>query len=443
MGDDILIRVNDHIVLRDTASLIPYANNSRTHTEAQIAQIAASIKEFGFTNPVLLDGQSGIVAGHARVLAAQLLKMTQVPCIELGYLTEAQRKAYVIADNKLALNAGWDGHLLAIELKGLGELGFDLGLTGFGELEFSALFAEKTDGLTDPDEAPEAPAKPVSMSGDLWILGSHRILCGDCTVADDVERALSGVQPHLLVSDPPYGVNYDPAWRNRAAASGLMGQKKSTRAIGQVENDNRADWSEAWALFPGTVAYVWHAGTKGGIVQASLEACGFDTRAQIIWVKNNFAIGRGHYHCKHEPCWYAVRKGATGQWAGDRRQTTVWDINKNLKSETGHGTQKPVECMRRPIENNSSPGQAVYEPFCGSGTTIIAAEQTGRICRAIEIAPAYVDVAVKRWQAFTGLEAKLDGDGRSFEEIALERARQDRGPARCNDAADLERDLPG
>jgi DNA modification methylase len=454
MRDDILIKVNDHIVLRDTASLIPYANNSRTHSEAQIAQIAGSIKEFGFTNPVLLDGQSGIVAGHARVMAAQLLKMMQVPCIELGYLTEAQRKAYVIADNKLALNAGWDEQLLAIELKGLGELGFDLGLTGFGELEFSALFAEKTDGLTDPDEAPEAPENPVSMSGDLWLLGKHRILCGDSTVANDVERVLSGVEPHLMVTDPPYGVNYDPAWRNKAGrsvngrtvrlSSGKAARPLGARAVGKVENDDRADWREAWVLFPGTVAYVWHAGIKAGIVQASLEACSFDIRAQIVWAKNNFAIGRGHYHCKHEPCWYAVRKGATGQWAGDHRQTTVWDIHKNLKSETGHGTQKPVECMRRPIENNSSPGQAVYEPFCGSGTTIIAAEQTGRICRAIEIASAYVDVAVKRWQAFTGLEAKLDGDGRSFEEIALERPPQDRESesARRNDAADLERHLP-
>ena len=323
MREDILIRVNQHIVLRDTASLIPYANNSRTHTEAQIAQIAASIKEFGFTNPVLLDGQSGIVAGHARVMAAQLLKLMQVPCIELGYLTEAQRKAYVIADNKLALNAGWDEQLLAIELKGLGELGFDLGLTGFGELEFSALFAEKTDGLTDPDEAPEAPENPVSMSGDLWLLGKHRILCGDSTVANDVERVLSGIEPHLMVTDPPYGVNYDPARRNEAGrsvngrtvrlSSGKAARPLGARAVGKVENDDRADWSEAWVLFPGTVAYVWHAGIKAGIVQASLEACSFDIRAQIVWAKNNFAIGRGHYHCKHEPCWYAVRKGATGQ----------------------------------------------------------------------------------------------------------------------------------
>src|ERR1700726_349214 len=177
------------------------------------------------------------------------------------------------------------------------------------------------------------------------------------------------------------------------------------------------------ALFPGSVAYVWHAGTKAGIVQDSLAACGFETRSQIIWAKNNFAIGRGHYHCKHEPCWYVVRKGSTASWVGDHCQTTLWQIDKNLKSETGHGTQKPVECMRQPIENNASPGQAVYEPFSGSGTTIIAAEMTGRVCHAIEIAPAYVDVAVKRWQEFTGQQAVLDGDGRSFDNVAAQRAR--------------------
>jgi DNA modification methylase len=189
-------------------------------------------------------------------------------------------------------------------------------------------------------------------------------------------------------------------------------------------NDDRADWREAWALFPGSVAYVWHAGTKAAVVQESLEACDLLVRTQIIWAKNNFAIGRGHYHVQHEPCWYAVRKTATGHWSGDRSQTTLWRIDKPLKSETGHSAQKPVECMRRPIDNNSSPGQAVYEPFLGSGTTIIAAEMTGRRCHAIEIAPAYIDVAVRRWQNFTGQQATLDGDGRSFDQIAAERSPQ-------------------
>src|ERR1700757_4729118 len=277
------------------------------------------------------------------------------------------------------------------------------------------------------------PAHPVAEPGDLWVLGRHRLLCGDSTVATDVERVLGRVAPHLMVTDPPYGVNYDPAWRNQAGRSingstqriapGAVIKPIGARAVGKVVNDDRADWREAWALFPGAVAYIWHAGTKAGIVQDSLAACGFETRSQIIWAKNNFAIGRGHYHCKHEPCWYVVRKGSTASWVGDHSQTTLWQIDKNLKSETGHGTQKPVECMRRPIENNASPGQAVYEPFSGSGTTIIAAEMTGRVCHAIEIAPAYVDVTVKRWQEFTGQQAVLDGDGRSFDNVAAQRAR--------------------
>jgi DNA modification methylase len=223
-------------------------------------------------------------------------------------------------------------------------------------------------------------------------------------------------------------VSYDPAWRNRAAAQGIIGQKKASRAIGEVVNDDRADWREAWALFPGAVAYVWHACTKAAIVQESLAACGIEVRTQIIWAKNNFAIGRGHYHMQHEPCWYAVKKNATGHWAGDRTQTTLWKIDKNLKSETGHGTQKPVECMKRPIENNSSPGQAVYEPFSGSGTTIIAAEMTGRVAHAIEIAPQYADMAVKRWQDFTGKQATLDGDGRGFDDVAAQRVPQQAAP---------------
>src|SRR5205807_7286959 len=208
----------------------------------------------------------------------------------------------------------------------------------------SELFAERTQGRTDPDDAPEPPAHPVAEPGDLWVLDRHRLLCGDSTVATDVERVLGGVAPHLMVTDPPYGVNYDPAWRNQAGrsingttqriATGTVIKPIGARAVGKVVNDDRADWREAWALFPGSVAYIWHAGTKAGIVQDSLAACGFETRSQIIWAKNNFAIGRGHYHCKHEPCWYVVRKGSTASWVGDHCQTTLWQIDKNLKSET-------------------------------------------------------------------------------------------------------------
>jgi DNA modification methylase len=250
--------------------------------------------------------------------------------------------------------------------------------------------------------------------------GGHRLLCGDATVATDVERVLGGATPLLMVTDPPYGVNYDPEWRN--AAKFGDGLSHAGRASGKVTNDDRADWREAWALYPGDVAYIWHGGVHAGVVQASLEVCGFTVRSQIIWAKSQLVISRGHYHAQHEPCFYAVRDGRTGHWTGDRKQTTLWQIDKPRHSETGHSTQKPVECMRRPIENNSSPGQAVYEPFSGSGTTIIAAEMTARVAHAIEITAAYVDVAVKRWQEFTGQQAVLDGDGRSFDDVAATRS---------------------
>jgi DNA modification methylase len=216
-----------------------------------------------------------------------------------------------------------------------------------------------------------------------------------------------------MVTDPPYGVAYDPAWRNRAGLG-------STKRTGKVDNDHRADWREAWALFPGAVAYIWHGALHAAEVAASLEACDFKIRAQIIWAKNRLVVGRGDYHWQHEPCWYAVK--GNGRWGGDRKQTTLWQVpTRGQDIETTHGTQKPVACMRRPMENNSRAGDAVYEPFSGSGTTIIAGEITGRRVCAIEISPAYIDVAVRRWEAFSGKVATLEGDGRAFAEIAAER----------------------
>ena len=403
------------IEYKPLAELIPFARNSRTHSDEQVAQIAASIREFGFTNPILIDGEGGIIAGHGRLAGARKLSLTEVPTITLSGLTDAQKRAYVIADNKLALNSGWDVEMLASELKGLGEEGFDLDLIGFSSDELAALLAEKTEGLVDPDDAPEPPADPVSVLGDVWVLGKHRIVCGDSTDADCVSACLNGVSPHLMVTDPPYGVEYDPAWREKAgvAASGT--------AKGKVLNDDKADWREAWALFPGDVAYVWHAGLYAGVVGDSLAACDLMLRSQIIWDKGQLVLSRGDYHWEHKPCWYAVKKGAKGHWAGDRKQTTVWHIAKPKKNETGHGTQKPVECMKRPIENNSSAGQAVYEPFSGSGTTIIAGEMTGRAIHAIELNPAYVDVAVTRWQEFTGREATHAETGETFNSMKTNR----------------------
>jgi DNA modification methylase len=261
------------------------------------------------------------------------------------------------------------------------------------------------------DDVPDAPETPISQPGDLWLLGKHWLLCGDATVATDVEQLLGDVKPLLMVTDPPYGVEYDPGWRNEAGAA-------ATKRTGKVLNDDRADWREAWALFPGDVAYVWHGALHATTVADSLEASGFNIRSQIIWAKDRLVLSRGDYHWQHEPCLYAVKKTGKGHWAGDRKQTTLWQIaNKDQDAETVHGTQKPVECMRRPILNNSSPGQAVYEPFMGSGTTLIAAETTGRVCYGIELNPAYVDVAVERWQQFTGKDAVLSGSGETFNKI--------------------------
>ena len=402
------------IEYRPIGALIPYARNARTHSAAQVALIAGSIREYGFTNPVLVDGESGIIAGHGRVLAARQLGLTTVPVIELAHLTPAQKQAYILADNQLALAAGWDKDLLALEIGELNDLGIDIDGLGFDAREIDALLRH---GETDPreEETPPVPASPVSRIGDLWCLGPHRLICGDATDAATVARVLNGVAPHLMVTDPPYGVAYDPAWRNDIGAA-------KTRRTGKVMNDDRADWRDAWALFPGDVAYVWHGALHATTVAESLVAAGLAIRSQIIWAKERLVLSRGDYHWQHEPCWYAVRQKATGHWSGDRKQTTLWSIpSRDQDAATIHGTQKPVECMRRPILNNSAPGQAIYEPFSGSGTTLIAAETTGRICLAIELDPAYVDVAVLRWQAFTGRQARLEGSGESFGEIAIAR----------------------
>jgi hypothetical protein len=345
----------DKVERRPIDSLIPYARNARTHSEAQVAQIAASMKEWGWTNPVLVDEGGLIIAGHGRVLAARQLGFAEVPVMVAAGWTDAQKRAYVLADNQLAANAGWDNDLLKIELQELNAEGFPVDLIGFENID-ALLAAAGTEGLTDPDDVPEVPVNPVSALGDVWVLGRHRIACGSSTDAHTVEAVLAGVKPHLMVTDPPYGVEYDANFRNGIKRAD--GSVVSARAVGKVLNDDQADWREAWALFPGDVAYVWCASLHIHEVADSLLASGFELRSSIIWAKSQFAIGRGDYHWQHEPCWYAVRKGGKGHYTGDRKQTTLWQIPKPQKSETGHSTQKPIECMKRPIENNSSPGQA-------------------------------------------------------------------------------------
>lgn len=393
--------------------LRPSERNARKHPKAQIAEIAGSIAAFGFANPLLVDADGDLIAGHGRLAAARQLGLTQVPVIVLSGLSDAQKRKLRLADNRIALNASWDRGMLERELKELSVLNEDLELLGFSAAELNqALGGTSHNGFTDEDDVPEAEDQVVSKPGDIWSLGDHRFACGDCTDAELIGRLLGDARPNLMVTDPPYGVAYDPSWRHR---SGLNQSKRT----GIVTNDDNADWSAAWKLFKGNIAYIWHGALHAVTVAESLQRNGFVIRAQIIWAKERLVIGRGDYHWRHEPCWYAVRD--KGNWTGDRRQTTLWEIPQKdgpEDAETTHGTQKPVECMRRPIQNNTMPGDAVYEPFSGSGTTLIAAETSGRVCYAVEIDPRYVDMAIRRWQAFTRKQAIRTSDGIAFDLLA-------------------------
>ena len=386
------------VELRPLDAVRPYANNPRQNDDA-VEAVAESIRRFGFRQPIVVDADGVIVAGHTRFRAAQRLGLATVPVHVATDLTPDEVRAYRLADNKTAELASWDDAMLSIELDALRGAGIDWTLLGFDEEELAKLLAPAgTEGLTDPDTVPEKPADPITKPGDLWILGKHRLLCGDSTSATDVARLLDGAIPSLMVTDPPYGVEYDPEWRMDAGLTG------NTARMGKVMNDDRADWTEAWKLFPGDVAYVYHAGVFASTVQQSLERAGFAIRAQIIWAKDRLALSRGDYHWQHEPCWYAVREGGKGHRTDDRTQTTLWSIPARDDAGHGHGTQKPVECMERPVRNHLA--DLVYEPFAGSGTTVIACERTGRTCMAMELDPGYCDVVVRRWEDFTGRKAE-------------------------------------
>jgi DNA modification methylase len=417
---------------------IPYARNARTHSDEQVAQIAASIKEFGFVNPILVGPDRVIIAGHARLLAARKLGLAEAPVIIIEGLTENQRRALAIADNKLPMNAGWDDAMLQIEIEALRDADYDLDLIGFEDEELRMLLArqEASAGLTDEDAIPEPPPEPVSAPRDLWFLGEHRLICGDCTDADVVSRLLNGAKPLLLVTDPPYGIELDSEWRDRAGLNGCgpaepSYMKKRTKGHTEttISGDTRADWSEAYELVPSLqVAYVWHASRFTREVLNGLERVGYLYPQQIIWNKGRVVLTRTLYWFQHEPCWFVRKKNAPWFGKPGSENSTIWDspspkfiMGGSDEEKFDHPTQKPVELMREPIRNHTVPGEIVYEPFCGSGTTLIAAEQTGRICYACELDPKYVDVIVRRWQAFTGKQATFDRDGRTFDEIAEER----------------------
>ena len=390
--------------------LKPADYNPRKIDQVSLDRLAKSLAEFGNLQPIVVNVRTGnIVGGHQKLkcLLFQRKSETEVWLVDLDPLKE---KAANLTLNNFA--GTWDTEALDKIISELKAANIDLDLTGFAPDSLDEILASLDEPVNDVDAEPQIDQADALREkwgvelGQVWQLGEHRITCGDATSEEVVKRVLAGDLPHLMVTDPPYGVEYDASWRNEVIRAD--GSKVEARAVGKVANDDRADWRDAWEQFPGDVAYVWHAGMFAPVVAESLAAADFNIRAQIVWAKNQFAIGRGDYHWQHEPCWYAVRKGKVGHYCGDRSQSTLWEIDKPKKSETGHSTQKPVECMERPIRNNSKRGDLVYEPFSGSGTTIIACERTGRKCRAIELNPGYVAVAIQRWvDATKGSPRKL------------------------------------
>lgn len=406
-----------HIEYRTTESLIPYARNSRTHSDVQVAQIAASIREFGFTNPILLAEDGTLIAGHGRLAAAQKLKLDAVPCIVLKGLTKAQQQALVIADNKIAENAGWDMEMLRVELGDLQSANFDLSLIGFTPDELDALLAPTgTEGLTDPDEAPAVPEEPVSVLGDVWVLGKHRLMCGDSLSIDAVRTLMGGAEADVLITDPPYNVAYEGGTKEKLT---IKNDSMDDASFRQFLRD--AFVSADSVMKPGAVFYIWHADSEGYNFRGACRDANWTVRQCLVWEKDALVMGRQDYHWKHEPCLYGWKDGAAHLWAADRKQTTILKFERPKKNDV-HPTMKPVGLIEYQLLNNTKGGDVVLDLFGGSGTTMIAAEKNGRYSRLMELDPKYVDVIVTRWQDFTGQQAHLEADGRTFADVMGERA---------------------
>jgi DNA modification methylase len=414
---------------------VPYARNPRKN-DGVIDQMCASIREFGFRVPVLAKSDGSVIDGHLRLKAAQRLTLREIPAILCDDWSDAQVKAFRLLANRSVNWAEWDDELLKLELQDLKTFDFDLALTGFAPDELEKLLRPPFD-----DEAEnvviEPPVDPVTRSGDLWILGKHRLLCGNSTNAEDVNRLLAGAQPSVMVTDPPYGIELDSEWRDRAglnshgpAQASYMKRRTEGHKNTTISEDTRADWSDAFALVPSLqVAYVWHASKFTREVLDGLLKIGFVHHQQVIWDKGRTVLTRTHYWFQHEPCWYVRKKNAP--WFGKAGEnSTIWFspspkfiMGGSDEEKFDHPTQKPVLLMRKPILNHTQPGELVYEPFSGSGTTLVAAETVGRVCLAMELDPQYADVAVLRWQQLSGKTAVLDGTNTSFEDTARARGK--------------------
>jgi DNA modification methylase len=412
------------LILRDLAvqrwpidKLIPYARNARTHSDEQVEQVAASIIEFGWTNPILIGADGVIIAGHARLAAARKLRMTEVPVIVLDHLTPTQRRALVLADNRLALNAGWDEEMLRVELESLEEDGFDLDLAGFTDEEIEELLRdpEQTfEGMTDDNAIPEEPQHAVTVLGDVWVMGEHRLLCGDATNPEAMKTVLAGGLVDMVFTDPPYNVDYEgKTARKLKIGNDTLG--------GKFYEFLREACTNVLAVTKGAVYICMSSSELHTLHQAFTDAGGYWSTF-VIWAKHHFTLGRSDYQRQYEPILYGWRKGVDHFWCGARDQGDIWFIKRPASSQE-HPTMKPVELVERAIRNSSKSRDTILDPFAGSGTAVIACEKSGRQARLIELEPRYCDVIVRRWQAFTGREAKLESDGKSYREVAGARSR--------------------
>ena len=392
--------------LVDINKLIPYVNNARTHNAQQINKLRSSLREFGFINPVIIDRDFNVIAGHGRIMAAKEEGINEVPCVFVDYLTEAQKKAYILADNRMAMDAGWDEELLKVEIEALQAEDFDLSLTGFDESELAGFFDTADDAKEDDfDVDKELEKPPITKSGDLWLLGNHRLLCGDSTKEESYTLLMNGKKANLVVTDPPYNVNYQ----------GTAGKIKNDN----LENDKFYQFLfDAFTCMEKAMAddasiYVFHADTEGLNFRKAFADAGFYLSGTCIWKKQSLVLGRSPYQWQHEPCLFGWKKNGKHQWYSDRKQTTIWEFDKPKKNGD-HPTMKPVPLIAYPIKNSSMSNCIVLDPFGGSGSTLIACEQTNRICHTIELDEKYCDVIVKRYieQVGTAENVSVVRDGK-------------------------------
>jgi site-specific DNA-methyltransferase (adenine-specific) len=399
------------LIKKKVSDLIPYINNSRTHSEEQITQLISSIKEFGFTNPILLAPDNSIIAGHGRLLAVKRLGHEEVPCIIVQGLTKTQIKALIIADNQLALNAGWDLEKLSVEIEGLKDEDFNIDILGFNDDFIKDLLFKENQGLTDEDDVPETSEQSITKLGDIWKLGNHKLICGDSTLLNSYEKLFGENKADLLMTDPPYNVDYEGGTKDKLT---ILNDSKSDNDFLQFLTD--AFNNCAINLKLGCSFYIFHSDWFGLEFRQSIKNTDLEMKQNLIWQKNSLVIGRQDYQWQHEPCLYGWKKGASHSWYSDRKQTTIIKFDRPTKSKL-HPTMKPVGLIEYLIKNSSKQEDIILDPFLGSGTTLMACEKLQRFCYGIELDPKYCDVIIKRWQQFTGKEAIHEQSGKTYNSI--------------------------